>query len=412
MIARAIHLLGVLLAIRRETGSNARTLRFLGRLLKRKADRLSQQAELNIRAPHRAKAVMALAQELAIGEPSVAIAISGGIGDFLVIARFIRDFLSNAQAPQFDVFCPNPALASWAFSEVPGFRSCMHDLLFDGYKGFYDVSLRINQFVLVNWEQANWSKLREQPGLVRSIDSIIRYRPKLDPFVECHPYMDNFLASRAVFSNASRRNFLHHIAGCSYGGDKLPLKIDAGIVKRAGLAKARYVTLHNGFDAAFVMSGDWATKCYPHFAAVIAALREQAPDVKFVQIGTVTSKPIEGVDVNLVGQTSLEEVAGLIASAVIHIDIEGGLVHVAACLGVRSCVVFGPTPSNYFGYPGNINIDPVVCGGCWWIKETWMDACPRGFATARCMSEQPPERVAERVAPALVVARETVPVLD
>src|SRR5215468_4017607 len=129
MIARAVHLLGVLLAIRRETGSNARTLRFLGRLLKRKGDRLSQQAKLYKSAPHRAKAVMALAQELAPGEPSVGIAISGGIGDFLVIARFMRDFLGNAEAPQFDVYSPSPSLAAWAFSKVPGFRSSMHDLL-------------------------------------------------------------------------------------------------------------------------------------------------------------------------------------------------------------------------------------------------------------------------------------------
>jgi len=355
---------------------------------------------------------MALATELAMGEPSVCIAISGGIGDFLVIARFMRDFLGRAEAPQFDVYSPSPGLASWAFSKVPGFRSSMHDLLFERYKTFYDLSLRINQFVVVHWDYANWPKLRRQADFVRSIDSIIRYRPKLDPFVEVHPYMDNFLALRAVFNNTSRRNFLHHIAGCSYGGDKLPLKVDAGIVKRAGLGQARYVTVHNGFDAAFVMSGDWATKCYPHFAAVIATLREQTPDMKFVQIGTVTSKPIEGVDIDLVGQTSLEEVSGLIAGAVMHIDNEGGLVHMAACLGVRSCVVFGPTPSNYFGYPANINIDPMVCGGCWWIKETWMDACPRGFGIARCMSEQPPERIAARIAPLLVQVREAVPVLD
>jgi hypothetical protein len=69
-------------------------------------------------------------------------------------------------------------------------------------------------------------------------------------------------------------------------------------------------------------------------------------------------------------------------------------------MGRQSCVVFGPTSSRYFGYPANINVDPSFCGGCWWINETWMNHCPRGFATARCMTEQPAAVVA-RAAEAL-----------
>jgi ADP-heptose:LPS heptosyltransferase len=72
-------------------------------------------------------------------------------------------------------------------------------------------------------------------------------------------------------------------------------------------------------------------------------------------------------------------------------------VHLARCYGVTSCVVFGPTPSDYFGYPGNINVDPAFCGGCWWIEETWMDRCPRRFPEARCLTEQDPGTVAARV---------------
>ena len=99
----------------------------------------------------------------------------------------------------------------------------------------------------------------------------------------------------------------------------------------------------------------------------------------FVQIGTVTSEPIAECDLILLNQTSLDEVAGLLGQASLHLDNEGGLVHLAACLGTRSAVVFGPTPSDYFGYPANINIEPPVCGGCWFMTRTWMDACAKGY---------------------------------
>jgi hypothetical protein len=64
-------------------------------------------------------------------------------------------------------------------------------------------------------------------------------------------------------------------------------------------------------------------------------------------------------------------------------------------------VVFGPTPSDYFGYPENINIDPVQCGGCWWIDELWMDRCPRGSAQPECMFTQPPEKIVAEALAAL-----------
>jgi hypothetical protein len=68
-------------------------------------------------------------------------------------------------------------------------------------------------------------------------------------------------------------------------------------------------------------------------------------------------------------------------------------VHIARTLGVKSCVIFGPTSIDYFAYPDNINIRPTLCGGCWWINSTWMDACPRGFEMAPCMSTQKPEDI-------------------
>ena len=75
--------------------------------------------------------------------------------------------------------------------------------------------------------------------------------------------------------------------------------------------------------------------------------------------------------------------------------------HLATCVGTRSVVVFGPTPSDYFGYPENINISPSLCGSCWWTTRSWMDNCAMDYPEARCLTEQPPENVAQQALSAI-----------
>ena len=133
-------------------------------------------------------------------------------------------------------------------------------------------------------------------------------------------------------------------------------------------------------------------------------IKKARPDLRIVQIGTTTSESIADVDLCLIGQTNLQEVSGLLRASMLHLDNEGGLVHLAACQGRRSLVVFGPTPSDYFGYAGNININPLKCGNCWWLDDLWMDHCPRGLAQPECMFSQPPEHVATLAIEALATS--------
>jgi ADP-heptose:LPS heptosyltransferase len=190
------------------------------------------------------------------------------------------------------------------------------------------------------------------------------------------------------------------MSGIAYGGHLFPIAIDPDALCKFGLQDQIYVTIHNGFDAEFQTAygfADKSTKVYPHFAQVLSAVRARHHGLLVVQLGTTTSRTIEGVDVQLIGKTSLSETAGILAGAALHIDNESGLVHLAACLGTVSCVLFGPTPAAYFGYESNINISPIVCGGCWWTTANWMTHCPRRFEQPICLANTPPEAVANAI---------------
>jgi ADP-heptose:LPS heptosyltransferase len=322
--------------------------------------------------------------------PRLAIKISGGIGDYIVIARFVRD-LAAAERFDFDVYCANESGAAWVFRSVPGFRDTYSDFLFEALAPSYALALIINQFAIVHHVQRGL--LDDRQKLTKAAYNLMHFRSKIRTMVDNHPSMDGFLGQKAVFMNFNRTNFLHAMAGASYTGPELDLSYDLSIVERLGLTSQDYVTINNGFDPGFVVTRRQATKCYPHCEEVVRCFKATFPGIRVVQIGTATSTPIRSADVNLVGKTTLQQAAGLLARARLHIDNEGGLVHIARSLGVRSCVIFGPTSLDYFAYPDNINVRPTFCGGCWWINSTWMDTCPRGFETAQCMTTQKPQDI-------------------
>jgi hypothetical protein len=173
------------------------------------------------------------------------------------------------------------------------------------------------------------------------------------------------------------------------GSDAFDLAVDERILAARRLEPWTYVTIHNGFDPNMVVVGDTSTKCYPRFAEVVSEIKAARPDLTIVQVGASTSAPIEGVDVCLVGMTNLPELGAVLKHAAWHVDIESGLVHMARCFDTGCTVVFGPTPADYFGYEGNQNLSPPLCGDCWWTRETWMARCPRGLATPVCTTHDP-----------------------
>ena len=330
--------------------------------------------------------------------PTIGFRVLGGIGDYIVMARFVRDLADRIGPAFFDVYSNKPASANWIFSRIAGFRGSFDEAVFNPEVAGYTVVAQISQVVVIDERSFQSARLAPHPRLRMIVDTIRRMRPSLELIISQQPRLDNLLAQKAVFANRTRQNYLHFMAGLDYGGDRLGVDIGAVTPLLHALNGKPYVTVHNGYDPNMVVSHARATKCYPHFGKAIESLRRIRGDIAFVQLGTHTSEPIPQADLNLIGRTSLAEAAGLIRGALLHLDNEGGLVHLAGCVGTRSCVVFGPTSSRYFGYAQNINIDPAFCGGCWWINETWMNHCLRGFATARCITEQSPFAIAEALA--------------
>ena len=332
------------------------------------------------------------------GKLKMSVKVSGGLGDFIVIGRFLRDLFNASEGATFDVFSTNTTAADLAFSCIPGYRTSNEAFLFKNTLTYYDLGLVLNQIANFHSEYANWHEIAKRPLLANLLSNIDRFRNEADMkiFIDRHPYFDGFLARRAVYMNEDRRKFLHRIAGIEYGGDRFAVSSSSP----PDLCPRRpFLTIHNGYDTSTKIRGGIGrhTKCWPHFPELVKQLKREFPDLPIVQLGSTTSVPIPGVDVNLINETTLPQVAAILARTGLHFDNESGLVHLAAAQGAQSVVIFGPTPSDFFGYPSNVNLAPDFCGGCWWATPDWMDECPRDFGRPLCLEYTTAERVMDNV---------------
>jgi hypothetical protein len=374
------------LDMRRSSGSSLRAVLFVIHFVTRRFGYFWRHAKSR-------GAIAGLRADIAVrrksSTPIVAFKIIGGIGDHIIAARLIRDLRAASEPFLFHVYSSDPGAAGWIFADAPGFAGAWSEFLFETLRRDYDVGVWVSHFVVVYLEEARRLRLRQSPLLYRALQAAVAFRAEIDAFVTSHPARDNELAHKAISMNYSRMSLGHGMLRIARGGDALPLGIDDRVLAAHRLERRGYITIHNGFDPNMVVIGNTSTKCYPRFADVVRAIKAAAIDLAIVQLGASTSARIDGVDRDLVGLTDLPGLAALLKHSAWHIDIESGLVHMARCFDVGGTVIFGPTPVDYFGYPGNQNIPPPSCGDCWWTRETWMARCPRGFDVPVCTTQDP-----------------------
>lgn len=160
-------------------------------------------------------------------------------------------------------------------------------------------------------------------------------------------------------------------------------------LSRLGLEPDGYITLHRGADARYA---EKSVKLWPveKYNVLLKELKARFPSMKIVQLGTAGEcyAGMEAADFDLRGRTSFEELKALLWGSRLHIDNEGGLVHLRHALhGGTSIVLFGPTSEKFFGYPENRNLRGEGCvHWCEWATDDWQENCPRGEVVPPCMA--------------------------
>ena len=128
---------------------------------------------------------------------------------------------------------------------------------------------------------------------------------------------------------------------------------------------------------------------YSYYAKLVKLIKSKYKGLNIVQIGRKNTPQIPGIDIFLC-DWDIEVIKYVLKNSLLHIDSEGGMVHLATQLGAKCLVPFGPTPIHFFGYESNINVVSDGCNDCCYMDEDFT-RCIRDMAEPECMYSIKPE---------------------
>lgn len=306
----------------------------------------------------------------------------GGIGDSLFQLIYLKELKKMFKCPiSIDFYCRGYK----CFQNVPFLNKCMQYVAGQQVSG-YDIVITSRRL----WEIQIRDTEKIQALAPEFYDFYCKNKQMItDNFAE--NWTDAIVSHYASLFNKNRieQSNIHDWLPVNRHTRKYLNWDDSafGILEVNGLEPGKYITICRAVDAKY---SEKHPKLWPleYYNELIQKIKSKYKDIKIVQVGSDTSYGIfDGVDVCLNGQTTLEQAKVLLKYSLLHIDGEGGLVHMKRFLNGISVVLFGPTSPAIYGYEENINLHQKICPvSCCQISRQWAKECMKEhISPAPCM---------------------------
>lgn len=339
-------------------------------------------------------------------KPALVFSVKGGLGDLLLANNYIycvRQYLCDADFDYKICYHSLPLLRAFC-KDLPGVVQTDTEL--KKMSGVLKVEL--NRFPrVIAGDREQLAQYSPRLGkLLRAWENFFTHNRKFFDFM---PQIDGLGNKYTQILGAKR------ISQADVGGVLGMSEVYQAPVRMPGAAQAEkilakfglsggtpFITIQRGQGLVLKTSSN--NKLWPvaYYNELISLIRRQWPRYKIVQLGTNCegfNEDFPGVDINLRGKTDLEEIKVLLKYAALHIDCEGGLVHLRHALHAGpSVVLFGPTSPDVYGYAENLNLRSGVCKyPCEWVTNDWVSRCARRKNKNGCMKELTPQFVFEQM---------------
>ncbi len=316
---------------------------------------------------------------------------TGGIGD-LTVSLGVAASIAEKTCLPVHMWTPYPNVAQLLLEHWVGDAPQVY-VQTEPFPGF-EYWIRCNSLAFFEFQPG--FRRFDRPRVADLYTDSLQFRGGLwEHIVRFHPRLDGAAAEQAIKDGIRRHELPFRMLGLEPNDYRLMRSnIEMFIPKEHTQRLHSYLTVHDGYDKTQRAMAR-ATKTW-HLGSWERVVRDVKRDLglKVVQIGGPTSRRIPGVDVDLVGKTTVMEALGVLAGSACHVDGDSGFVHAAYRLNVPSVAMFGPTPKEFFGYRNHSNISAEPCGGCFWMTDTWLERCAVGHPTPACM---------DRINPAVVL---------
>jgi len=323
---------------------------------------------------------------------SFAIFMTGGFGDMVTYKRMLEELHRLVPTAKIDIFTVRGLdFLQWLYSEEDYINGIYPDLgkNYNENKEKYSLGLSFMESGLLNVDFVRDSDFENYEQFLSQIKALDSKRRS-----------ENFNLSIPIAVMFYRRIFNGEncYTGFNYGDvfsiKDIQIKIPSPkkyIEQFEKIGLKDYITINTGNGTskeALPIAKSWPAE---RFQKVANMFKQKYPNIKIVQIGLPDEPKIDGIDEYVMGE-SFGLVAEILRNAIFHLDIEGGLVHLASQIGTKCIVLFGPTLTEYNAYENNINIRVGDCHGCYGLYLN-TSQCARYMKEPECMYNITPEIV-------------------
>lgn len=306
----------------------------------------------------------------------IGIIIEGGLGDLLIGLNWLcylhEQYLKNTPFNLETGFNSKMMLNCFAPSFIQG-KYTQKEMR----THIYDVEIRITrvpQVIKIDLDRVN----KLNPNLLVPLMKYIELSEIYSYYIIQSIYRDSISHNLPTLN--PKRWLQPDVVGLFNIQEKfiLPIAIqtERETLRGFGLEHQKYITINREVGYERVTE---STKLWPlsYYRGLVEKLKQQYSRYKILEIGTGKGERIGNTHLNLAGKTSLEEVKVILKNAALHIDSEGGLVHLRhALLGGPSLVFFGPSDPAVLGYSENLNLRSTTCPICCEnVCNTWQEGC-------------------------------------
>jgi len=329
---------------------------------------------------------------------AIALKYGPGLGDCIVKKKLFEEIIKIVPNCLIDIYAPNAnEYIKSIYGEHPNLNMVVDDggAVYAQNSNQYALSMKV--FFMLQIDYVDFRKIEEWSADFAAKIKLLKQRCekyKLTPFP---PSQNKLHFDRIKYIGAN------YYTTFAYNGvfdikdaiTSIPLnkEIEKEFLK---FELGQYITINygNGSSAQKMtaVAKEWPLEYFHEF---VRLFKKTYPSIKVVQLGTKNAFKVTAADNYIFGE-SLELAKYVLKNALFHLDIEGGLVHLATQLGTKCIVLFGPTPVQFFGYKQNVNIVFEKCNGCYCLYDD-INQCARNLKEPECMYSITPEIVMEAV---------------
>lgn len=330
---------------------------------------------------------------------SIALKYGPGLGDAIIKKRLFVEITKMAPEAKIDIYAPGgtkfiPSL----YSDQPQLNQVIDDGGAVYAKNHKEYGLSMSIFFMILTDHIEYEKIKQiNPDFAEQMKQHVENHA--DYKLNIYPSTQNWIHfSRALYRKKNCYTIYDYTGVFNIRDREVNIPLVSQFEEKwAAMQLGDYITLNYGNGATSSGNKQSVSKQWPkeYFDRFVAFFRSKYPNLNVVQVGDASTEKVEGVTSYVIGQ-DLELVKYVLKGALFHLDVEGGLMHLATQLGTKCVIIFGPTQIELFGYPQNINILHPLCNRCYCLYDNSY-LCARGMEKPECMWGITPEMVMERV---------------